>query len=264
MAQLIGEKLPNTGGFLNFGSGSKGSCCRHRVSQPVQLLLCVAGSMTQSHCWDTKQKRSPKYFSGNGFNFQIKPLSNYTAGWIKGYQGNRRILSKSQFSKWKETIFKNCFGKTGLSSSFQVGKTASSITPLWHRSFSYNIHALDLGSTWHKIDTDTHMESWVSDWENKASRSWPFAPWAGKGSREAGRKPSGPGEKHTWSLFSPLQKEPLSHSKWGLVSWLSCHIFNGTGMHLSWTQYLATNFAIFSPSSSEDTREYWSSHLIKR
>lgn len=206
MAQLIGEKLPNTGGFLNSGSGSKGSCCRHRVSQPVQLLLCVAGSMTQSHCWDTKQKRSPKYFSGNGFNFQIKPLSNYTAGWIKGYQGNRRILSKSQFSKRKETIFKNCFGKTGLSSSFQVGKTASSITPLWHRSFSCNIHALDLGSTWHKIDTDTHMESWVSDWENKASRSWPFAPWAGKGSREAGRKPSGPGEKHTWSLFSPLQK----------------------------------------------------------
>lgn len=112
------------------------------------------------------------------------------------------------------TIFKNCFGKTGLSSSCQERKTASSITPLWHSWVSYNIHAHDLGSTQHKINTDAHMGSWVSDWENKASRSWPFAPWAGKGSREAGGKPSSPGEKQTWSLFSPLQKGPFPYPRW--------------------------------------------------
>lgn len=92
------------GGFSSFGIGRKGSCCIHWVNQPIQLLPCVAGSMTQSHCWDTKQKRSPRYFSGNGFNFQVKPLSNYTAGWIKGYQGNRRILFKLNFfqnGKWQ-------------------------------------------------------------------------------------------------------------------------------------------------------------------
>lgn len=224
------------GGFLNFGSGRKGSCCSYWVNQPVQLLLCVAGSMTQSHCWDTKEKRSPKYFSGNGFNFWIKPLSNYTAGWIKGYQGNRRILSKLQFSKWKETIFSNCFGKTGLSSSFQEGKTASSITPLWHRSISYNIHAHNLGSTWHKIDTDTHMESWVSDWENKASGPDLLLHELERVAEKLEVNLQAL-EKNTPEVCSHHCKRNhfLIQSEAWPLDYLVI-IFNGTGMHLSWTQ----------------------------
>lgn len=89
-------------------------------------------------------------------------------------------------------------------------------TPLGHSPAPEDIHAHELGSRPHKRYTDAHTGSWVSDWENKASWSWPFAPWAGKGSREAGgRRASGPGEKKTWSSFSPSQKDMHAPPGWG-------------------------------------------------
>lgn len=85
---------------------------------------------------------------------------------------NLRIPLNADFFKWKRKLFKNYMDRTELSCLLQ-GEVAfpGSAESIGHSRDSYNIHAHDLESRRHNRYTDAQAGSWVSDWENKASRS---------------------------------------------------------------------------------------------